>query len=221
MALVLFYPSPYLTYAMHFSYLQLTVHMIGKSDRGQGYKTKEIERVTGFSVSISHLDRINNIPVCITLKTMYPFHQSDKVKAKVMIETSLLEFAEFDGGKAKLLDEWTSPFATSRKRKPDDTLTAYQNEHDITQRPTKTLKSQEDNIQNTISHNEATCKLTVPLWAMQTCSCDKELFSKLIDTFLIFVCRSNLSQQTVFSMRITIDKCISLAKTPQDIKQEK
>ena len=183
--------------------------MIGKSDQGQGYKTKEIERVTGFCVSISHLDRINNIPVCITLKTMYPFHQADKVKAKVMIETSLLEFAEFDGGKAKLLEEWD--VATSRKRKPDDTLAAHQNDFGISQRPIKTQKSQEE-----IS-SEMTCTLTVPLWVMRKCSDDKELFCKLFIILThLFLPRFSLSPCSHLAQHIFLENTLD-----EDVKPER
>ena len=141
------------------------VHIIGKSDEGQGYKTREIERITGCRVPIS-----KGIPMVIGVESMVQATRHDMAKAKIMIEKSLLEFLD-ESARTRLLSEWGDPSQgeISRKRKPEDSLTIQTNENGSYQRPTKSPK---------VDENEVTCILTVPLWVMQRCSTDKDLFSK-------------------------------------------
>ena len=87
--------------------------------------------------------------------------------------------------KSMLLNEWSVPLATTspaRKRKPDDD-DFFLVEHGFSERPTKALKAQgssdEINPRNGKSYEELTCcVLTVPLWVMQKCTRDNELFCK-------------------------------------------
>lgn len=173
--------------------LKCTVHIIGNSfEKGQGYKTKEIERATGCSVSIP-----KDLPMTITLNpiAMMHMHATHVDLAKIMIENSLLEFLESHDDKGRFLNEWTVPLATTspaRKRKPDDD-DFFLGEQ--IQRPTKALKAQGSSVEiNPRNRNSSCCVLTVPLWVMQKCTRDNELFCKSVSLLLLifFIRMTNL-----------------------------
>jgi len=134
--------------------------------QGQGYKTREIERVTGCRVPIS-----KGIPMVIGVEAMAQATRHDEAKAKVMIENSLLEFLESESARTRLLSEWKASSTqgeTSRKRKPEDTLAIQANGDGSYQRPTKSPK---------VDQNAVTCILTVPLWVTKK-SPNRDLWSK-------------------------------------------
>ncbi|KAL7546317.1 hypothetical protein ACHAWF_009649 [Thalassiosira exigua] len=100
----------------------LFLHIIGKDDGGVGFKTREIERLTGCAVNISHLDKEKNAPMTVTIRPL-PSHASSKTsggggggggadgghraafdldRARDMVEDSLLDFLDCDGARARL-----------------------------------------------------------------------------------------------------------------------
>ena len=84
-------------------------HIIGGPPEGEkGYKTKQIELETGVTVGISHMDRIKQIPMQITLRPKNQRVRFDMIKAKEMVENILLDFVACDGAKARLLYELAS-----------------------------------------------------------------------------------------------------------------
>lgn len=144
----------------------------------QGSETNDIaddiERITGCSIGINRVDKSKNIPIYITVKPMSETHMRgyNMPIAKTMVEKSLLDFLESESAKARLINEWTASHkqvTTLKKRKPSDNLTIEANDYGTSQRPTKSPKV-----------SDKTCVLTVPLWVMQRCSKDIDLFGKLL-----------------------------------------
>ena len=165
----------------------------------QGSETNDIaddiERITGCSIGITRVDKSKNIPIYITVKPMSEAYTRgyNMPTAKMMVEKVLLDYLESESAKARLLDEWAASHkqvalesasakarllnewaashkqVATKKRKPSDNLTIDANDNETSQRPSKSPKV-----------SDKTCVLTVPLWVMQRCSKDIDLFGKFL-----------------------------------------
>lgn len=155
---------------------------------GKGSETHniadDIERITGCSIGITRLDKSKNIPIYMTVKPMSQANTRgyNMPTAKSMVEKSLLDYLEAESAKSRLLSEWAVPHkqvTTLNKRNHEEGT-----EGDDDQRPTKTRKS----LENMDQSSDKTCILTVPLWVMQSCSKDIDLFCELCRIFLFINC---------------------------------
>ena len=76
------------------------VQIVGKYGNELGWKTNQVEDKAGCTVDISRADRINNVPMCVTVRPKTSQH--DMLMAKEMVEDSIFDFFGCEGAKARL-----------------------------------------------------------------------------------------------------------------------